>query len=298
MDQVSNINGFNDLSENTKKCILSRIQRDRVNFSFDDLNEMFNDQSFDIQFLSVFLKLFPKSSVELKYPSNNFKQKMEKITKLKKNEVKNLHIALIISSFIGLTQENFDYTDIDSVVIENTVSSIPSYAFKGCQSLKNIIIPESVTQIEEGSFLECSSLASIEFPSSITSIGSSAFAGCSSLSKVKIPSSVTTIKTFTFLLCENMKSLEIPSSVTSIESCAFAECGSLMIVNIPSSVTSIGEGAFCDCSLLCYLKIPSSVVSIGSQAFSGCPLAGKAEIPSRFNLKEIGISNLPTVVRN
>lgn len=191
---------------------------------------MLSDQSFNIQILSEILKLFPKSTVGIKYPSENFKQKLEMISKIKKNEIKNLHIALIISSFDGFTQINFDYTDIDSVVIENTINSIPAKTFMHCQSLKKVIIPESVTHIEDGSFLQCTSLENIDLPSSITYIGKNAFVFCESLIRVKIPPSVTTIESFAFIYCSGMKWLEIPSSVTSINECAFSYCKLLIFL--------------------------------------------------------------------
>ena len=70
---------------------------------------------------------------------------------------------------------------IESVVIEDGVTSIGNYAFFSCASLKNITLPNSVTSIGDGAFLSCKSLISITLPNSVTSIGVYAFSECNSL---------------------------------------------------------------------------------------------------------------------
>ena len=135
---------------------------------------------------------------------------------------------------------------IESVVIEDGVTSIGANAFDGCSGLTSITIPSSVTSIGEHAFYGCSGLTSITIPSSVTSIGAYAFYGCS------------------------VTSITIPSSVTSIGAGAFYRCSGLTSITIPSSVTSIGEYTFYGCSGLTSITIPNSVTSIGTSAFSGC----------------------------
>lgn len=51
---------------------------------------------------------------------------------------------------------NSKYTKlIEKVVIEEGVTTIGDYAFRGCSSLTNIKIPEGVTSIEYSAFSEC-----------------------------------------------------------------------------------------------------------------------------------------------
>ena len=73
---------------------------------------------------------------------------------------------------------------IESVVIEDGVTSIGANAFDGCSGLTSITIPSSVTSIGEHAFYGCSGLTSITIPNSVTSIGTSAFSGCSGLTRV------------------------------------------------------------------------------------------------------------------
>ena len=167
---------------------------------------------------------------------------------------------------------------IESVVIEDGVTSIGANAFDGCSGLTSITIPSSVTSIGEHAFYGCSGLTSITIPSSVTSIGAYAFSGCS-VTSITIPSSVTSIGAYAFYGC-SVTSITIPSSVTSIGAGAFYRCSGLTSITIPSSVTNIGENTFYGCSGLTSITIPSSVTSIGENAFYGCSGLTSITIPN------------------
>ena len=94
-----------------------------------------------------------------------------------------------------------------SVVIENGVTSIGSYAFSDCSGLTEVTIPNSVTSIGEYVFWGCSGLTSVTIPDSVTSIGQHAFSGCSSLTDVAIPGSVTVIHGLAFDGCSGLKNV-------------------------------------------------------------------------------------------
>ena len=83
-----------------------------------------------------------------------------------------------------------DCSNLTSIEIPNSVTSIGEYAFRGCSSLKSITIPNSVTSIGEYAFRGCSSLTSIIIPYSVTSIGENAFDGCSRLTSVYYEGSI------------------------------------------------------------------------------------------------------------
>ena len=70
--------------------------------------------------------------------------------------------------------------------IPNSVTSIGTYAFRGCSGLTSVTIPNSVTSIGNWAFLGCTGLTSITIPNSVTSIGAWAFYGCSGLTSVKV----------------------------------------------------------------------------------------------------------------
>ncbi len=197
-----------------------------------------------------------------------------------------------------------EYTEITNLIIPNSVSGIPSYAFENCIGLKSITIPNSVkgiggkntfygcseletvsfsnsiTSIGERIFANCTSLKSIVIPNSVKIIGNGSFSGCTSLSSVTIPNSVTSIGNGAFSGCTSLSSATIPNSVTSIGNSAFSSCTNLNSATIPNSVTSIGNSAFYNCTSLSSVTIPNSVTSIGVGAFSNCIILSSVAIPN------------------
>ena len=171
-------------------------------------------------------------------------------------------------------------TEITSLIIPNSVSSIGDYAFRDCSSLTSVTIPNSVTSIRNYAFQNCSGLISITIGSGVTSIGNHAFQYCSVLTSVTIPHSVTSIGFRAFCGCSGLTSITIPNSVTSIGDEAFSRCSGLTSITIPNSVTSIGSSAFSSCSGLTSVTIPNSVTSIGNSAFSSCSGLTSVTIPN------------------
>lgn len=199
-------------------------------------------------------------------------------------------------------------TWINTVIIEEGVTTIGEFAFYFCENLSHATIPESVTSFEDAAFYYCSSLSSIDIPSNVNRIGDGVFFG-SGLVNVKIPHGVKSIPISAFRDCEKLERVSIPDSVTSIDAMAFFSCSSLVNVIIPDSVTYIGrsvfegcknlssatigtglssisEDAFWGCSSLNNIIIPSSVKSIGASAFQGCGSLNNIIIPS--SVKSIG----------
>ena len=172
-----------------------------------------------------------------------------------------------------------DYTDLTSVIIPDSVTSIGLNAFNN-SGLTSIIIPDSVTSIHWAAFRPCFSLASIVVDENnvvydsrnncnaiIETATNNLFIGCKN---TIIPDSVTSIGEYSFSLCTGLTSIIIPNSVTSIGSDAFSG-SNLTSVIIPDSVTSIGHHAFGGCSNLTSVIIPDSVTSIGDSSFSSTP---------------------------
>ena len=170
-------------------------------------------------------------------------------------------------------------TKILSVVVEDGVTSIGSYAFYACLKLAYVTLPEGIKRIGNSSFQDCTKLTEANIPEGVTSIGSSAFYGCSSLTSVSIPEGVTSIGDSAFQGCSSLTNVTIPESVTRIGSSAFSGCSSLTSVTIPEGVTSIGGAAFSGCSSLTNVTIPEGVTSIDGWAFSGCSSLTSVTIP-------------------
>ena len=78
------------------------------------------------------------------------------------------------------------------IVVENGITSIGNYVFKGFKNVTNISIPASVTNIGASAFEGCSGLTSISLPSNLKTIGANAFKN-TKISSFTIPASVTSI---------------------------------------------------------------------------------------------------------
>ena len=74
-------------------------------------------------------------------------------------------------------------------------------------SINSVIINNGVTSIGEYSFYECTALTSIIIPNSVTSIGGHAFHGCTNLSNINLPNSVSMVGSFAFRECDNLPPL-------------------------------------------------------------------------------------------
>ena len=146
----------------------------------------------------------------------------------------------------------FSGTNVEEVVLGNSVNTIGYRAFYNYYKLTSLSMPNSVTSIGDEAFYDCSGLTSITIPNSVTSIGSRAFSRCHGLTSITIPKSVTSVFQEAFLLCNNLKSVTIPNSVKIIGNGAFSGCGRLQTIvsEIENpSIRTIGSNIFCSVNL-------------------------------------------------
>lgn len=113
---------------------------------------------------------------------------------------------------------------IQTVVIEDGVTTIGNLAFALCPSLTSVTIPQSVQSIGQLSFAQCKSLETVEFAGNVDSM---AFYECTALKSVTIGDGATVIGHSAFILCSGLESIVIPETVTKIDQAAFNQCGSL-----------------------------------------------------------------------
>lgn len=161
-----------------------------------------------------------------------------------------------------------------------TVSSISQNAFQN-SNINSIILPDTITSIDSSSFENCLNLKSVTLSNNLTSIGSSAFKNCNKLQSIVIPDNVVNIGPNAFENCTSLVSVSLSNNLGFIGMNAFDGCSSLTSMNIPSSVTYIDSFAFKDCNSLTEVKInrEKNLTYIGKEVFNGCTSLDKITIP-------------------
>lgn len=161
-------------------------------------------------------------------------------------------------------------SNVTSVAMSDTVTSVSEGFFNGFTSLKSIKLPESVKKVGDGAFKGCTSLTEVKLPDTVDKIGRNVFEGCESLGSIDIPARVTVVDDGAFKDCTSLESISLPENVEYIGRDTFAGCSGLENINISGdTLKTIGSNAFSDTSIK-VLDIPESVEDIGYGAFMGC----------------------------
>ncbi len=153
---------------------------------------------------------------------------------------------IVDSKTLTLTQYKGSATEVQipSEYEGKSVTAVGGGAFRNTQ-ISSVTVPDSVTSIGERAFSNCQKLSSVNLPDEIKVIEKNAFEYCPNLKTVKLPSDLETIGMYCFT-ASGIESIEIPDSVTSIDHYAFYQCLNLKTVKVPASVKEFGMEVFSD----------------------------------------------------
>lgn len=187
-------------------------------------------------------------------------------------------------------------TNLKTVHLPSTATSIGERAFSSCTSLKTINLPSAVTSIDEDAFARCTSLE-LTLPSSVVAIGARALKGVPTIhisnydawmnivtsTLVFGASSYTAPSTYNrggywfdgqwahvYYNGNLLTEYQLPSGLTTINIGTFATNTDIESVVIPASVTTIGDIAFRGCTNLSSVTLSDAVTEIKARAFYGC----------------------------
>ena len=141
-----------------------------------------------------------------------------------------------------------DYTfqncnKLTGVVLPEGLYGIGNSAFR-TTNLKTLKIPNTVSTIGSSAFYGCTNLASVTLPTSITAIPASAFYYCESLTSVVIPDNVVTVEGNAFYMCDNLTNVVFGEGVRTIGYTAFQGCNNLSTIHFLGNAPSISNDAF------------------------------------------------------
>lgn len=149
----------------------------------------------------------------------------------------------------------FSGCGIRSITSLGNITSIPSPSnlynapFQDCSNLKTVVLPETLTSVGGRAFSGCSSITSINLPTSLQTINGYAFYNITGVPKtINLPNLTGTLGTGAFYGCGIEKILDL-GSITSIGNAASQTTGvfgrnQLTEVWLPSTLTNIGNLAF------------------------------------------------------
>lgn len=220
--------------------------------------------------------------------------------------------AFIPEGIKVIGQSAFEFVDISSIELPQSLQLIDRLAFYGIRNLESITFPEGLQQIYPYAFDGCTALTSVFIPANVTFISGDAFMGCYNITSVivsenntnydsrdfcnaiikksndmllfgcqntVVPTSVRTLGSQCFRGQKYLRELTLPEGITEIARYAFCGCTSLERINIPTTVSTIEDYAFYECSALASIVIPNSVVNIGKTAFMYCRSLTSVTIP-------------------
>ena len=186
-------------------------------------------------------------------------------------------------------------SNLQSVTIPSSVTTINNYAFYGCTKLGSVNLEEGLVTIGTSAFYNCN-LVNITIPSTVTSIGNGAFKSNPTVSVTWLPaecaigsddsapfySTSSKITSFTFgpkvelvpaYICKNMSKLDtivLPPSVYRLGQNAFMYCTSLKSINLPVTQKTLPVSFFEGCTALESIELPATLTTISTDAFYGC----------------------------
>lgn len=138
----------------------------------------------------------------------------------------------------------FDDTGFTEIYIEKGIV-YGSYCFANCVNLEKVVYEKDVTSIPEGMFSKCYSLKNKTLPD-VTKIGNYAFEYNTSLENIVFPKTLKSIGNYAYRGCTMLKSVVIPINVDSIGMYAFSGCNAMNYAVVTKFAVNIGKYAFPD----------------------------------------------------
>lgn len=200
-----------------------------------------------------------------------------------------------------LTIESYAFnnaSNLTSVKLSDTTTTVGKGAFKDCSSLKKVQLPSKLTKIDDELFMGCKKLNELNFPATVKTIGENAFNGCTAIPAVSVPDTVTTVGKGAFANCTGVTVVSLGKGVTAVSGSAFSGCPAIKEFKAPNNTAfSVDKGVLFDKDgkiLVAYpagstaseYTVGEKVTTLGENAFDSCKSLKKITVPAtvkKFN---------------
>ncbi len=197
-----------------------------------------------------------------------------------------------LESYTGTSGMFVGCSRLESIVVPEGVTLLPSYVFSGSSYLKSVSLPVGLQEIGSSTFSNCTSIKNLDLPDSITTLGSGVFSGCTALESINYPLNLTTVNRYgnVFRDCSSLKTIEVPEGVTAIPAYLFQnDIGSysqsyIETIILPTTLRTIGKRAFSGCVNLKAIVLPEGLTGIGDHSFSYCDSLVRVETPNSLTV--------------
>ena len=115
-----------------------------------------------------------------------------------------------------ISDDAFYDSDIEKVILPDSVQKIGRGAFGHCQKLKEVVFGNGLTEMSNRAFMYDQELENINLPDSLTDLAEYVFFGCAKLTAVNLPKNLRKIDDYAFFACP-IKKLVLPESLVSAD---------------------------------------------------------------------------------
>ncbi len=177
-------------------------------------------------------------------------------------------------------------SDLETIVLPDTLVSIGTSAFAGCFNLKDVVLPKSVTTVSDNAFnvyvegIESKTNVDFTACSELAYIGDYAFHGCGGIKELSLPMTVTSVGEYAFAATGAYDSFMTKAAAATEEKDRFWITGDSILIAayVPEGQTVV--------------KVPDGVKMIAGAAFCGWDIAYIPEDTSMLSFSGLSKYNL------